>query len=128
MKKRVGTVCFIIENNKVLLALIEYSPNDRKWNGIGGFVEENESPEDATVREISEETFIQIDKNDLIRVNELDFENVNLIVFKIGKWSGEIKTKDPSLKELKWFEFNKIPYSQMHEDNDKWLPEILNSA
>ncbi len=127
MKKRVGTVCFIVENNKVLLALIEYSPNDRKWNGIGGFVEENESPEDAVVREISEETFIQVDKNDLTRVKELDLD-IRLIIFKTKKWIGELKIKDSSLKELKWFEFDKIPYSQMHEGNDKWLPEVLKLA
>ena len=123
--KKVGTVCFIVENSQVLLALIEYSPGDRKWNGIGGFVEENELPEEAVVREIREETFIEVNKKDLIRVKELDLD-IHLVVFKANKWSGELKIKDESLKELKWFKFDEIPYNQMHENNDKWVPEILN--
>ena len=125
MNKRIGTVCFLIEGSKVLLALIQYSPNDRKWNGIGGFVEENESPEDAVVREINEETFIQVNKHDLIKVKELDLD-IHLIVFKVNRWGGELKTKDPSLKEFKWFRFDEIPFKQMHEGNDKWIFEALN--
>jgi ADP-ribose pyrophosphatase YjhB (NUDIX family) len=124
MNKRSGTVCFIIEGNKVLLALIEYSSSERKWNGIGGFVNENESPEDAVVREISEETYIDINKDDLIKVKELDLE-IRLFIYVIKKWGGEIKTKEPSLKELRWFEFDKIPHNQMFENNIEWLPGIL---
>lgn len=124
MNKRTGTVCFIIEGNKVLLSLIEYSKNDRKWNGIGGFVEENESPEDAVVREFSEETYNQIDKKDLIKVKELDLD-VKLIVYKLSKWSGELKIKDKSLKEFRWFDMNDMPYDQMHKGNDKWIPELF---
>lgn len=127
MKKRIATVCFIVEDNKILLALIEYSSNIRKWNGIGGFVEKNESPEQAVVREIEEETFIKVNKEDLKRVGELDLD-VNLIVFRTSRWSGELKIKDPSLKELKWFEFDEIPYNQMIEGNSTWIPEIILSS
>lgn len=122
--RRIGTVCFIIKDKKILLALIEYSKNDRKWNGIGGFVEPNETPEDAIVREISEETFIKVSKNDLTRVKELDLD-IRLIIFKTNRWSGELKTKDPSLKELKWFGFDEIPYDQMHKGNSGWIPELF---
>lgn len=124
MIKRIGTVCFIVEDNKVLLALIEYSPNDRKWNGIGGFVNENEIPEDAVVREIDEETFIKVKKEDLIKFKELDLD-IHLIIYKTNKWSGELRIKDPSLKELRWFNFDEIPYKLMHPGNDLWLPELL---
>lgn len=124
MTKRTGTVCFIINDGKLLLALIEYSPNDRKWNGIGGFVEEKESPEDAVIREISEETFIEVRKEDLIKFKELDLD-IHLVIYKTNKWSGELKIKDQSLKELKWFNFDEIPFKQMHPGNDKWLPELL---
>jgi ADP-ribose pyrophosphatase YjhB (NUDIX family) len=56
---RQATVCFLRNKNQVLLALIEYGPNDRKWTGIGGFVEAGESLEDAVVREAEEETYIK---------------------------------------------------------------------
>lgn len=124
MYKRVATVCFIIDNNKVLLALIEYSPTDRKWNGIGGFVEENETPEDAIVREISEETYIKVRKEDLIKFKELDLD-IYLIIYKVHKWTGELRIKDDSLKELRWFDKEEIPLEQMHEGNEKWIAEIF---
>lgn len=124
MKKRTGTVCFIVKDNKILLALIEYSPNDRKWNGIGGFVNENESPEEAVIREMKEETFIDVKKEDLAKFKELDLD-IHLIVYKISKWSGKLKIKDPSIKELKWFMFDEVPYDQMFEDNKEWVPELF---
>lgn len=124
MRKRIGTVCFIQDQDKVLLALIEYAQGNRKWTGIGGIVEENETPDEAVVREINEETFIKVDKENLTKFKELDLD-IHLIIYKTKKWSGELKIKDPSIKELKWFKANEIPYDQMYEDNDKWLPELL---
>lgn len=124
MNKRIGTVGFIIENNKVLLALINYSEDKVLWNGIGGFVNEGESPKDALVREVSEETFIQIHKDDIYQVKELDGEII-LMIYKIDKWSGEIKSKDPSIIDLKWFTFDEIPFSKMHDGNEDWFPELL---
>jgi len=124
MDKKVGVVCFIIKDNKILLAKIQYSSNDQKWNGIGGFVDNSESPEDAVVREFNEETFIKINKEDLIKFKELG-SDIKLIIFKISKWDGEIKPKEISIKEFKWFDFDKIPYNQMFADNKDWLPELI---
>lgn len=124
MRKRIGTVCFIQDQDKVLLALIEYAQGNRKWTGIGGIVEENETPDEAVIRGINEETFIKVDKENLTKFKELDLD-IHLIIYKTKKWSGELKIKDPSIKELKWFKANEIPYDQMYEDNDKWLPELL---
>lgn len=125
-KLRKGTVCFITNAGKVLLALIEYGPNDRKWNGIGGFTEEGESLKDAVVREAKEETHIALDKDSLIKVAELNISPVfQLNVFLTNNWHGELKIKDLTLKELKWFPENELPFSKMHEGNDKWLPKIL---
>ena len=121
---RKGTVCFLQDGDKVLLALIEYSPTDRKWNGIGGFAEEGETLEEAVVREAKEETYIEFDKNSLKKVAELNGA-IQLNVFLTDKWRGELKIKDPSLKELKWFPINDLPYSQMHPGTENWLPKVL---
>ena len=51
--KRKATLCFFRKDNQIVLANIEYSPTDTKWAGIGGFVEEGESLEDALAREIN---------------------------------------------------------------------------
>lgn len=123
-KIRRATVCFIRENNKLLLALIEYHPNDRQWNGIGGFAEVGESLEDGLIREFQEETFIKLDKNKLKKVVEFNGSNP-FYVFLTDTWSGELKIKEPSLKELRWFSINNLPYSQMYLGTKAWLPKVL---
>ena len=123
MKK--GTVCFLTKNEEVLLVLIEYSPNDRKWTGIGGYVNGGESLEDAIIREAQEESFIEIERDSLRKVAILADNDLELNVFLADKWSGEIKAKEPSLKEFRWFRNDQLPFSEMHTDNDKWLPQIL---
>ena len=121
-----GTVCFLTKNEEVLLILIEYSPTDRKWTGIGGYSEEGESLEDAVIRESKEESHIAIEKECLKKVAELTDDALQLHVFLTDKWSGKLKAKDPTLKEFRWFPKNNLPFSQMHKDNDKWLPQVLN--
>ena len=125
MKRRERTVCFITDQDKVLLALIEYAPGDQRWNGIGGVIDAGESPEDAVVREMAEETEVIVNQQALINHGAIEAEDICLHIFTAGKWSGKLEIKDSSLKELKWFSFNDVPYSKMWAGNDKWLPQIL---
>ncbi len=121
---RKGTVCFIQNGDTLLLALIEYSPTDRKWTGIGGFVEEGESLEEAVVREANEETYITLDKNHLTKVAELN-GSFQLNVFITDMWSGEFKAKEASIKDLQWFHIDQLPYYQMHPGTEAWLSKVL---
>lgn len=121
---RKGTVCFILDRDQLLLALIEYSPTDRKWNGIGGFVEIGETLEETVVREAREETYLELDKSSLKKVAELN-GHIQLNVFLTRSWSGELKIKEPSLKELRWFSITDLPYSQMFPGTENWLPKVL---
>jgi 8-oxo-dGTP diphosphatase len=122
---RKGTVCFFINGDKVLLVLIEYSPTDSKWTGIGGMVDGGESLEDCVVREIQEESYIEVDKESLKKMAELNEPTFQLNVFLADNWSGELKAKEPSLKKFEWFSKYNLPWSQMHKGNETWLPKVL---
>ena len=123
--KKAGTVCFIVENGKVLLAHIQYPDGKLLWNGIGGVVEAGETPGDAVVREVAEETKLSLDKSDVRDVLTIDFPELDLHVFVTNRWSGTLEIIDPTLKEPRWFAFSDVPYAEMHERNDEWLPQIL---
>jgi len=121
---RRATTCFICKDNKVLLALVKY-PDMTVWMGIGGWAEIGESAEDAVIREVFEETYIEIQKSDIKKVLEFPDGN-HLHVFVATNWSGELKIKELSLKELRWFSFDEIPWEQTFPGTKKWLPKILN--
>lgn len=125
--KRDGVVCFFVKNNQILLALIEYPDGKLLWNGLGGYVEQNENLNEAVVREVAEETDITINQNDLVKMAEVDVnKELSLHVFITEKWSGENIIKDKTIKELRWFSKENIPFDNMHKDNNKWLLYVLN--
>jgi 8-oxo-dGTP diphosphatase len=56
-KVKLGVLCFIREKNKTLMLHRNKKKNDfheGKWLGIGGHMEDEESPKEAVVREIEE--------------------------------------------------------------------------
>ena len=59
------TLCFIRKGNQILMLNRLYPPNMGKWNGIGGNIRHDETPHQGAVREIFEETGIQVERAEL---------------------------------------------------------------
>lgn len=128
IKKTTGTVCFIVDKNKVLLAKIQYPNGEYLWNGIGGVVDSHETPVQAVVREISEEIQLVVCEQDVEEKMVIRIDGLELHIFIAKKWSGNLEIIDPTIKRLKWFEYDKVPYKNMHKNNDKWLPQLLSDT
>jgi 8-oxo-dGTP diphosphatase len=56
------TICFIKNNDEILLLNRQKQPNMGLWNGVGGKIEANETPTDAIIRETYEETGLLLDE------------------------------------------------------------------
>src|SRR5579885_1786743 len=54
------TIFFCIVGTKVLLVKRKKEPYLNQWNGLGGKIEEGESPEASVKRELAEETGLDI--------------------------------------------------------------------
>ncbi|KEZ51322.1 NUDIX hydrolase [Metabacillus indicus] len=54
------TICFIRNDDKILMLNRDFAPTQGLWNGVGGKMEENETPLECVIREVKEETSIDI--------------------------------------------------------------------
>ncbi len=62
---KLATLCYVIDkkNNSTLMIYRNKKQNDYhegKWNGLGGKLEQGESPEDCAIREIKEESGLTV--------------------------------------------------------------------
>lgn len=120
-------VCFLVKNDQVLLLKVHYPDGKEIWNGVSGWVEDGETPEQGIIREIKEEIGVYVKEDDLrISYRPKNWETPST-VFITSKWQGEAKCGEESIREIKWFNFNEIPYDQMIEDNKNWLPKMLDA-
>lgn len=128
---RQATLCFLINDNKVLLAMKKRGFGKGRYNGVGGKPEKDEKIIETAKREAQEEIGVMPIK--LQKVGVLDFyfphtalkENWNqqVIVFLCDDWEG--KPTETEEMQPKWFMKNKLPFSKMWSDDPIWLPHVL---
>ena len=97
----------IIENEKkeILLCLRE---DMNMWNMPGGGVESGETPWECVIREVKEETGLNVTIKKLIGIYSKIESNDLVFVFECKKESGELRINEEA-KELKYFKRNEIP-------------------
>jgi len=130
---RDATLCYILNENKVLLGLKKRGFGEGRWNGYGGKVEEGENIENSVIREVAEEANLSITKKNLEKVAVIDFFftnapegkdwNQTVHVFIAKNWNGD--PEETEEMKPQWFELNNVPISQMWADDPHWLPLVL---
>jgi 8-oxo-dGTP diphosphatase len=124
------TLCFLIRKNEILLGMKKTGFGQGKYNGFGGKIKEGESVLQATVRELEEESGIQVEEVQLEHVGILDFIfpaspqlRHDVHIFLAHAWRGEpLETEE---MKPQWFLHSAIPYDQMWQDDIFWLPKVL---
>lgn len=123
MVKDVTNFLFI-KDNRVLLGLKKRGFGINKYNGFGGKLEHGETIEEAAIREAKEESGL----TPLVYTKRavIDFPDsypLRMNLFVATHWSGQEVETDEMLPV--WFDFDKVPYHQMWEDDRYWLHYIL---
>ena len=54
------TLCFLLYDDQVLMLHRNFPPNQGLWNGVGGHIDPSETPQQAVIREVKEETGYEI--------------------------------------------------------------------
>ncbi len=126
----------IIVNEKGQI-LLQLRSDDSKWGLPGGCQELGERFEDTVIREVKEETNLDIteDNLELIKVvsgnsrrNEYPNGDVvlnNTVLYRVKNYSGEIKW-DIESKSMKFFDLDDIPTEQHDPDLIEAYKEFLN--
>ena len=125
--KKILTLCIPIKDNRVLLGMKKRGFGSGRWNGFGGKMEEEETIEQATIRELYEEVGIKDGVLNKVGILEFSFQNNDKIlqvhIFKLIDFSNTaIETEE---MKPQWFSFNEIPFSQMWSDDEYWFPLLL---
>ena len=128
-KLRDSTLCFLVKEDQVLLAMKKRGFGKDRWNGVGGKLNLGETIKQAAVRETKEEIEVIVRRIEKVAVldfyfpNDLEW-NQRVSVFMAKKWNGEpLETEEMAPK---WFIINKLPFESMWPDDIYWLPQVLN--
>ena len=128
MKK--ATLCLLLKNDEILLAMKKRGFGVGKWNGVGGKVEEGESIKSAAIRELSEEIGVVAAEDNLEEVGDIKFYFTDkpewaqhMHVFVVRNWEEE-PTESEEMRP-QWFDVKEIPYAHMWPDDPFWLPLFL---
>ena len=111
----VGVGAVIISEDKILLEKRKNEPGKGKWSVPGGLVDLGESPEQAVIREVKEETCLEVDAPRLVDVvsdvsldenGKVKYHFV-IIDYLVRVKQGEAKAASDA-DALKWVPFSEV--------------------
>ena len=121
------TLCILHNDTHILLGMKKRGFAAGRWNGYGGKLMPGETVDAAALRELHEESGIQLPA--LFKQGILTFimENVGehweTHIYSVPHFRGEaVETEE---MRPQWFLHCDIPYDQMWQDDPLWLPLLL---
>lgn len=119
------TLCYIEKDGKYLMLYrnkLKDDPNKGKWLGIGGKLEQGETPDDAAVREVYEETGLKLKSYNyrgIVNFISDVYPDEAMHLYYSDDFAGEVKACDEG--ELKWIEKDKLRSLPMWEGDKIFL-------
>tara|TARA_Y100001968_G_scaffold289592_1_gene292716 strand:+ start:163 stop:624 length:462 start_codon:yes stop_codon:yes gene_type:complete len=126
---KLGTLCYITDGEKTLMLHRVKKENDMhegKWNGLGGKLEEGESPEECVIREVYEESGLKIKSPKLKGIITFPkFDEIDdwlVFVYTVNNYEGNTIDSDEGV--LEWIDNSKLLDLNLWEGDKvymKWL-------
>ena len=126
-----ATLCYVKHNGKTLMVHRNKKPNDiheGKWNGLGGKFENGESPEGCVIREVQEESGLEIQNphlNGLLLFTNFKGNDWYVFVFTATEFSGELSESSPEGR-LAWVDDDQLTELNLWESDHIFLPWLKN--
>lgn len=124
---RVAVVIFAAEADRVLLVKRKVVPEKGKWALAAGFMDLGEAPEEAAIREMKEETGLDIRVRGMM---ELGFDSTSravVILYRADVVGGHLAAAD-DVEDARWFSRDAIPelaFDTTRRSVRAWLAETL---
>ena len=126
-----ATLCLLMKDDKILLAMKKKGFGVGKLNGVGGKMEAEKGDKDivdTAIRETKEEIGVDIINPEKVGIFHFHFpyrpewdQDVHLFLAK--NWQGIPEESEEMAP--KWFAISEIPYDKMWDDDKFWMPHIL---
>jgi len=130
---KLATLCYVQKDDKTLMLYRNKKENDiheGKWNGLGGKLEEGETPEECVVREIYEESGLKI-KNPKLRglltfPKFLGNETWYVWLYTANEFTGQLIENDKSEEgKLEWIANSELLNLNLWEGDRIFLKWVL---
>ena len=123
------TLCYIEKENKYLMlhrTSKKKDGNKDKWIGVGGHFEKGESPEDCLLREVKEETGLELTSyqfRGIVTFRSDEWPDEYMCLYTADRYTGNIGNCDEV--ELVWVEKEKIMDLNIWEGDKIFLKLLM---
>ncbi len=121
-----ATLVFVMRGHEILLINKKTGLGKGKVNGPGGKMDPGETPEICAVRECQEELGITVSALEYCGQHKFQFVDgysIHVWVYRTRDFSG-VPTESREAKPF-WVALDDVPYGQMWEDDQFWLPMVI---
>ena len=120
--KNIMTLCILRKGDDLLMGLKKLRLGAGYYNGFGGKLEAGETLEECIVREVKEESsldLLEFEKRGIITFETVDHLN-EVHIYEGVSWSGEPIESDEMTPI--WLKIEDLPYEKMWESDKVWHP------
>lgn len=106
---QIGANTIVQRDGGVLLVKLSYGPRVGRWALPGGLVEQDETPEEAAVRETEEETGFVVEIEGLLSVTRRSPAPVIVVTYRARIVGGELRIAPEELSDAAFFPADELP-------------------
>lgn len=125
--EKVGTLIYVFDGNKILLGSKKYGKAKGKLNGYGGKIESTDgSIKDAALRELKEETGLEVDRIEIHGVLNMGWgDDKGTKIFLFRAYGLKNNPKESKEMSVRWFDVDRVPKDSMWESDRYWFDLVL---